>query len=43
MRCSPESDTARQFSDLVQNFAQSGYKDQAVEAQIRELPHHLAG
>jgi len=32
---SPESDTAREFSDLVQTFAQSGYKDQAVEAQIR--------
>jgi hexosaminidase len=31
----PESDTARQFSDLVQAFAQSGYKDQAAEAQIR--------
>jgi len=31
----PESDTALQFSDLVQKFAQSGYKDQAVEAQIR--------
>ena len=32
---SPESDTARRFSDLVQTFAQSGYKDQAVEARIR--------
>jgi hexosaminidase len=32
---SPESDTARQFSDLVENFAQSGYRDQIVEAQIR--------
>jgi hexosaminidase len=31
----PESDTARQFSDLVQAFAQSGYKDQAAEVQIR--------
>ena len=31
----PESDTARHFSDLVQTFAQSGYKDQAAEAQIR--------
>jgi len=31
----PESDTARQFSSLVQQFAQSGYKDQAAEAQIR--------
>jgi hexosaminidase len=32
---SPESDTARHFSDLVRTFAQSGYKDQATEAQIR--------
>jgi len=32
---SPESDTAREFSDLVENFAQSGYRDQTVEAQIR--------
>jgi hexosaminidase len=32
---SPESDTARHFSDLVQTFAQSGYKDQAAETQIR--------
>jgi hexosaminidase len=32
---SPESDTARHFSDLVQAFVQSGYKDQAAEAQIR--------
>lgn len=31
----PESDTARQFSDLVQRFIQSGYKDQAAEARIR--------
>jgi hexosaminidase len=31
----PESDTARRFSDLVQTFIQSGYKDQAAEAQIR--------
>jgi hexosaminidase len=31
----PESDTARQFSNLVQAFAQSGYKDQAIEAQLR--------
>jgi hexosaminidase len=31
----PESDTARHFSNLVQTFAQSGYKDQATEAQIR--------
>jgi hexosaminidase len=32
---SPESETARRFSDLVQAFAQSGYKDKAAEAQIR--------
>jgi hexosaminidase len=31
----PESDTARQFADLVQAFVKSGYKDQAVEAQLR--------
>jgi hexosaminidase len=31
----PESETARRFSDLVQAFARSGYKDQGVEAQIR--------
>jgi hexosaminidase len=31
----PESDTARHFGDLVQTFVQSGYKDQASEAQIR--------
>jgi len=31
----PESDIARHFSDLVQTFVQSGYKDQAAEAQIR--------
>ncbi|MGA7931074.1 MAG: family 20 glycosylhydrolase [Candidatus Sulfotelmatobacter sp.] len=31
----PESDTARRFNDLVQTFAQSGYKDQAAEVQIR--------
>jgi hexosaminidase len=31
----PESDTARQFGDLVQQFIHSGYKDQAAEAQIR--------
>ena len=31
----PESDVARQFSDLVQQFIRSGYKDQAAEAQIR--------
>jgi len=31
----PESDIARRFGDLVQTFVQSGYKDQATEAQIR--------
>jgi hexosaminidase len=31
----PESDTAREFSALVQTFVQSGGKDQAAEAQIR--------
>jgi hexosaminidase len=31
----PESDTARQFGSLVQKFLQSGEKDQAAEAQIR--------
>jgi hexosaminidase len=31
----PESDTARHFSDLVQTYIQSGYKDRAAEAQIR--------
>ena len=31
----PESTTAREFSSLVQQFIQSGYKDQAAEAQIR--------
>jgi hexosaminidase len=31
----PESDTARQFSSLVQAFLQGGAKDQAAEAQIR--------
>jgi hexosaminidase len=31
----PESDTARQFSDLVEAFAKGGYKDEAAEAQIR--------
>ena len=31
----PESDAAREFSNLVQQFVQSGYKDQAAEAQIR--------
>lgn len=31
----PESDAARDFGNLVQQFVQSGYKDQAVKAQIR--------
>ena len=31
----PESDTARHFSDLVQTYVQSGYKDQVAEGQIR--------
>src|SRR5437868_4604122 len=31
----PESDTARQFSNQVQQFLQSGYKDQAAAGQIR--------
>ena len=31
----PESDAARHLNDLVQTFIQSGYKDQAAEAQIR--------
>jgi len=31
----PESDAARDFSELVQTFAQSGYKDQSAEAQLR--------
>ena len=31
----PESETARQFSALVQQFVQSGYKDQNAENQIR--------
>jgi len=31
----PESDVARHFGELVQKFIQSGYKDQAAEAQIR--------
>ena len=31
----PESDTAHRFSELVQTFVQSGYKDPAAEAQIR--------
>jgi hexosaminidase len=33
----PESDTTRQFADLVQKFVQSGYKDQVAETQIRVL------
>ena len=31
----PESNTARQFANLVNKFLQSGGKDQAAEAQIR--------
>ena len=31
----PESETAREFSGLVERFLQSGYKDQAAEAKIR--------
>jgi hexosaminidase len=31
----PESDVAREFKALVQQFAESGYKDQTAEAQIR--------
>src|SRR2546423_9479574 len=31
----PESDTARFFSNLVQTYAASGYKDQDAEKQIR--------
>lgn len=31
----PESDAARHFSELVRSYAQSGYKDQAAESQIR--------
>jgi hexosaminidase len=31
----PESDTARQFTSLVQRFIQSGYNDHDGEAQIR--------
>ena len=34
---SPESDAARHFRDQVQAYIQSGYKDQAAEAQIRML------
>ena len=40
---SPESDTARHFGDLVQTFVQSGYKDQAAEAQTPLVAHDLAG
>jgi len=37
---SPESETAHHFSELVQTFLKSGYKDQAAEAQIRlQLTH----
>src|SRR4029077_11117904 len=31
----PESERARQFGDLVQAYAQSGYKDKALEEQMR--------
>jgi len=31
----PESDVAREFSNAVQQFARSGYKDRALAAQIR--------
>jgi len=31
----PESDAALEFTDLVQNYAKSGYKDAALAAQIR--------
>jgi len=31
----PESDTAREFASLVQQYAHSGYKDQNAQAQIR--------
>jgi hexosaminidase len=33
----PESDTARQFSDLVQTFLHSGGKDQAAAAELRNI------
>jgi hexosaminidase len=33
----PESDVAPRFRDLVQTYIQSGFKDQAAEAQIRTL------
>jgi hexosaminidase len=32
----PESDTARQFADLIDAFVASGYKDQQKAAQIRQ-------
>src|SRR3954469_2804080 len=31
----PESETARRFAGLVQGYADSGYKDRAIAAQIR--------
>jgi hexosaminidase len=31
----PESDTGRNFSNLVQTFVRSGFKDKAAESQIR--------
>jgi hexosaminidase len=31
----PESETGRQFQDLVQKYIQSGYQDRSTEAQIR--------
>lgn len=31
----PESDAAREFSNLVQQFAKSGFRDQGAEARIR--------
>lgn len=31
----PESETAREFGNLVQAYAQSGFKDQAIESQVR--------
>ena len=34
---SPESDAARYLRDQVQAYMQSGYKDQAAEAQVRTL------
>ena len=34
---SPESDAARHFSAQVEAYIQSGYKDQAVESQMRAL------